>query len=410
LERDVICGNVVIGGGQAGARAIHAMREAGYQGRIDLIARETRHPYERPPLSKENLEGCSDLEIKYVLEPSFYYEHGVHVHLDVEACSIDAAARAITLSDGRSVGYERLLLATGCRPRRLDIEGADLARVLYLRTFEDSAAIAACMAPGSHLLVVGGGFIGLEVAAAARLRDCGVTVVEAGPGVLGRVATREIAAYVQQCHEAHGVRVLPGIRPVGFSRTGRKTQAVLSDGTMLEADCIVVGIGVEPETGLAETAGLHVDDGIVTDRYCLTSDPTIYAAGDVANQFNPLFRQRIRLETYQNAEDQGRSAGFGMAGFPTLCAEVPWAWSNQFDLNIQVAGLPALRDRVVVRGAPDSGSFCAFSIKDDRLSGAVTINRGRDMALIKRLLKGSACSEWTSLADDDVPLRQLLAA
>jgi 3-phenylpropionate/trans-cinnamate dioxygenase ferredoxin reductase subunit len=402
--------NLVIGGGQAGARAVQGMIEAGFKGRIELIGNEPIPPYERPPLSKEALAAGGDPSPKPILENDFYAQHGVIVALGEAAMDIEPTRRIVTTSAGRKAPYDRLLLATGSRPRRLRIPGSERTDVLYLRTFADSLALRHRLRTGCRVAIVGAGLIGLEVAAAARQLGCEVSVIEAADHVLGRVASRAVGDYVMRRQAAHGVRVLTGVAPSRIA--GQRTPTVaLTDGRRLEVDVVLVGIGVEPQSALAVRAGLAVDDGVLTDTCCLTSDADIFAAGDVARRFDPMLGRHIRLETWQNAEDEGLAAGRGMAGTPTPCREAPWAWSDQFDLNIQIAGSGVAEPGVdiVRRGDVETGSFTTFALVGGRMVGAITINRGRDMAIARRMIGCDRTFESSALADETLPLRRLFA-
>jgi 3-phenylpropionate/trans-cinnamate dioxygenase ferredoxin reductase subunit len=401
--------NLVIGGGQAGARAVQGMIEAGFKGRIELIGSEPIAPYERPPLSKEVLAAEGDPCPKPILENDFYAQHGVSVALGETAMDIEPTRRIVTTSAGRKAPYDRLLLATGSWPRRLRIPGSERTDVLYLRTFADSLALRHRLRTGCRVAIVGAGLIGLEVAAAARQLGCEVSVIEAADHVLGRVASRAVGDYVMRRQAAHGVRVLTGVAPSRI--TGQRTPTVaLTDGRRLEVDVVLVGIGVEPQSALAAQAGLAVDDGVLTDTCCLTSNADIFAAGDVARRFDPTLGRHVRLEAWQNAQDEGLAAGRGMAGAPTPCRDAPWAWSDQFDLNIQIAGsgVAEAGADIIQRGDIETGSFTTFALVAGRMVGAITINRGRDMAIARRMIGCDRTFESSALADESLPLRQLL--
>lgn len=403
--------NVVVGGGQAAARAVQAMRNCGFSGQIELVADEAELPYERPPLSKQFLLQCgSQATPKHVLDAKFYESHDVRLHLGARAVEVNAHHQTVLCSDGTRLRFDRLLLATGARPRRLALEGAEGPNVVYLRTLVEARALATRLRPSSRLVIIGGGFIGLEVAAAGRIRGCTVTVVEAGPSLMGRVVCPEIADFVQRYHQAREVTILTNVRPLNLNQQDSVTSVALSDGSHLVADTVLVGIGIEPDTDLALQAHLQIKDGVLTSESCVTSNPMIFAAGDVASRFNPLFGRHIRLESYQNAEDQGRIAGSGMTGRVVSCPDVPWAWSDQFDLNIQVAGVPALSDDVVVRGEVAEGTFAFLFLKQEKLVGAITVNRGRDMVLIRRMIGANRSFSRSLLADQRTSLRELIAA
>ncbi len=400
--------NIVVGGGQAGARAAQSMRQAGFAGRIIVFGDEVHLPYERPPLSKEVFLRGPDAGFKPILTHEFYQEQNIELRRGVHVEAIDRQAQRIVLEDGSALPFNRLLLATGSRLRRLQLEGAEKSNVFYLRTIDDSVALEAMLSGGSRLMIVGGGFIGLELAAAAQQRGCNIVVIEAGHHIMGRVAPPVVASYVADCHAARGVTIKTGVFPIVLAGDANIHSVTLSDGETLPVDIMVVGIGVVPRTELAERAGLAVENGISVDESCVTSDPGIFAAGDVANQFNPTVRCRLRQESYQNAQDQGVTAGTAMAGGrPATRPSVPWAWSDQYDLNIQVAGMRLPSDEVVIRGDVASGSFTAFSLFERRLRGAVTVNRGREMTLINRLLLRGEPIDTAALSSESVSLREV---
>jgi len=403
--------NLVIGGGQAGARAVQGMIEAGFSGRIEVIGSEPIAPYERPPLSKDALVAAAEPGPKLILENDFYARHGVVMALGEAAIDLDPTRRIVTTSGGRKTAYDRLLLATGSRPRRLRIPGSERTDVFYLRTFANSVALRHRLQAGCRVAIVGAGLIGLEVAAAARQLGCEASVVEAADHVLSRVADRAVATYVMSHHLARGVRVLTGAAPIAIVGDAAPILE-LADGRRVEADVIVVGIGVEPLAAVAARAGLAVDDGVLTDPCCVTSDPHIFAAGDVARRLDPALGRHVRLETWQNAQDEGLAAGRGMAGAPTPCRDAPWAWSDQFDLNIQIAGSGTAEPGadLVRRGDVETGSFTTFALVARRLIGAITVNRGRDMAIARRMIGLARTFESADLADETLPLRRLLTA
>lgn len=402
--------NIIVGGGQAAARAAQSMREAGFAGPIILFGDETHLPYERPPLSKQYFFHGAEAGFKRVLSHQFYKDNNIDVHCGVRIEAIDRSARHVVAEDGSTFPFGRLLLATGSRLRRLTLAGADKPNVFYMRTLDDSAALLPRFAPGARVLIVGGGLIGLELASAAQYRGCEVCVIEAAPQILQRCVPPVVGTYIAQFHAGHAVNIKTGVYPMTFEG-GKSVAAVgLSDGETLAVDTVVVGIGVIPTIDLAEKAGLAIDNGIIVDAFCATSDPNIFAAGDVANQFNPIVKCRLRQESWQNAQDQGFSAGTAMAGQPKEQATVPWAWSDQHDLNLQIAGIRLPGDDVVVRGSVESGCFTAFSINHGYLRGAVTINRGREMTLIKRLLRLGGAVDSAALGSESISLRDILSA
>lgn len=397
---------VIVGGGHAGGRAAEAMRQLGFAGGITLIGAEPHLPYERPPLSKELLQAEDGQGFALIRDQAWYDEQGVACRLGAAATALDPDTRTVVLADGESVRYDKLLLATGVSVRRLEVPGAGLANVHYLRTIDDSRAIEARLRPGRNVAVVGGGFIGLEVAASARKRGCTVTVIEAADRLMGRGVMPAVSEAFLGLHRANGVDVRLGAGVDRLEGDGAVARAVLADGTVLAADLVVVGIGVTPETGLAEAAGLEVDDGIVVDERCRTSAPGIYAAGDATSHYSPHYGRHIRLESWENAQNQAIAAARNMCGEDFVHTGAPWMWSDQYDVGLQVAGVPAEWDAVVYRGDPASREFLAFQMAGGEVVGAQSVNRPRDMRFARRLIGGGA-ADPTALADEAIPLRDL---
>lgn len=352
---------VIVGAGHAGGRAAQTLRELGWTGPIVMVGAEPALPYERPPLSKGLLTGEQDAA-STALRPPMAWDTDQIAHVVAWVESIDTARREVVITGGpqragRRIAYEALLLATGGHLRRLAIPGADLPGVLGLRTLDDAAQLAARLAPGARLAIVGGGFIGLEVAASARQRGCEVTVIEGAPRLLGRAVPAAIGERVLALHRAHGVEIRLGTPPRSIARgtDGRGLRVALGDGSVLEADTVVVGIGIEPATDLAVQAGLQVRRGIVVDAHLATSCAGVYAAGDVAEGPSPLGGPPIRQETWQNAEAQARVAAANMLGRGVRCDAMPWFWSDQYDHQIQVSGEPALGATTVTRPLGEGG-------------------------------------------------------
>lgn len=400
---------IVVGAGHAGGRAVEAMRMAGFEGRIVLIGDEPHLPYERPPLSKELLQGKPDAHTP-VRDRAFYDDRGIECRLGRRAVAIRPDDKTVELDDGEIVVYDKLLLTTGGRVRRIDAPGADLANLFYLRTLDDSQAIDERLRDGAHVVVVGGGFIGLEVAASARSRGCAVTVLEIADRLLGRAVLPEISDAFLALHRENGVDVRLGVGISRFEGNGRIARAVTTDGNDLPADLAVVGVGILPETDLAEKAGVACDNGIVVDQYCRTSIADIFAAGDATNHFNPIHERRIRQEAWQNAQNQGVAAARIMCGDETRYAETPWMWSDQFDANLQVAGMPESWDTAVWRGDPAARDAIAFLIAGGALVGAMSLNRPSDMRMARRLIDPAKPADIAALGDDEVPLRDLVRA
>lgn len=400
---------VVVGGGQAGGQAIQTLLDESPDSRIVLVGEEALVPHERPPLSKEVLSGEKDPDCTFLKPEAFYRERGVELRLGTRATAIDRARRHVDLS-GESIGYDKLLLATGARVRRLNVPGENLPGIFYLRTVQDSLAIRENLKSGATLVVVGGGFIGLEAAAAARTRGCRVVVLEMQPTLLNRVVAPEIGKIYEDLHRSRGVEVRTGVVVSGFSGAGRVERVMCSDGTTILADTVVIGIGIVPNTELAREAGLAVDNGIVVDEYGQTSEGDIFAAGDVTNHPNPLLGKRLRLESWQNAQNQAIAAARSMLGKPTPYAEVPWFWSDQYDVNLQMLGIPDQWDRVVLRGDVGQLKFSAFYLTGDVVVGASAINSAKDIRPARQLIAQKRSVDPGALANPNVPLKALVGS
>jgi NADPH-dependent 2,4-dienoyl-CoA reductase/sulfur reductase-like enzyme len=395
---------VIVGAGHAGGRAVKVLREAGFKGTVTLIGAEPHLPYERPPLSKEFLQ-VPGARQSSVLEPDYVQQQDIQVRLGCSVVSIDRGRQVVTLDDASEVAYDRLLLATGASVRQLSITGYPVADIHYLRTITDAQALERRLAPGRRVAIIGGGFIGLEVAASARARGCEVVVLEAADRLLPRLGSAEASEHVMRHHLRCGIDVRLGARLAGSD--GRRLR--LSDGGVLDTDLLVAGIGVSPNIELASRAQLATDDGIITDEYGRTSDPNIFAAGDVTRQWHPALGRRVRLESWQNANLQAEAAARSMMGLPPVRCEPPWVWSDQGSLNLQVAGAPAEIDRTIVRRDDVDGSTSIFQFLGERLVGGITLNRAKEMALIRRVLTDPTSSfDPSMLADASIPLRRAM--
>lgn len=398
---------VIAGAGHAGGRAAEALRAAGHTGRITLIGDERHPPYERPPLSKELLAGASTVEKTYLRPLAWYEDAGIHVRLGAAVREIDARAQRVRLSDDSELPYDALLLTTGARPRRLKIAGGEGPRVFYLRDIEDSLALRERLVPGARVALIGAGFIGLEIAATARKRGAAVTVLELAPQVLARVAPPEIAAYVTDLHRRHGVEVLTGMVVTGIEDSGDALAILTASGERFAADIAAVGIGAVPNAELAQLAGLAVEDGIVVDAMGRSSNPQIYAAGDVTRHFNPLFGRAFRLEAWQNAQNQAIAVAKIMAGGTEPFAEVPWFWTDQFDMNLQTAGPPGPWDELVWRGEPGERAFTVFHLLEGKPVAVTTVNNTRDMRFARMIVGRGQPVDRKALADKAVKLQDL---
>jgi 3-phenylpropionate/trans-cinnamate dioxygenase ferredoxin reductase subunit len=402
----------VVGAGHVGGRAAQALREYGWQGGIALIGAEQHLPYERPPLSKGLLTGEREVAQCQLRTPDAWQEDSIE-HVVARVKTIDASAREVLLEDGRVVCYEALLLATGGHARRLTIPGAGLRGVISLRTLDDSAAIAQRLVPDARVVIIGGGFIGLEVAASARMRGCRVCVLEGAPRLLGRAVPESIAARVQALHERNGVDLRVSTAPAAIEQISDGTLAVmLANGDTLIAETVVVGIGIDPADELARAAGLDVRRGVVVNAELETSAPGIFAAGDVAIFPSRISDQPIRQEKWHNAETQARIAAHNMLGAREKYDGVPWFWSDQYDHQLQVAGEPALADHSVTRILSDHAEIHFYFDADDRLVGASGFGPvsmlAKEMKLARMLVERGASPAPESLTDSSVKLKGLL--
>ena len=396
---------MIIGAGQAGAQAVATLRAEAYAGALTLIGDEPFPPYQRPPLSKAYLAGDFARERLFLRPDSFYAEAQCTTVLGRRALKIDSLARTVHLSDGSELAYDRLLLATGARVRTLPLHGGDLKGVHYLRGIADVDAIRAQLVPGSRLAVVGGGYIGLEVAAVAVKRGVDVTVIEAMERVMARAVSPPVSAFYEQTHRNAGVKILLNATAQAFEGTA-SVEAVVTSKGRVPADVVLIGVGIVPNEEIARDAGLTCANGILVDENAATSDPDIFAAGDCTN--HPSFAGgRVRLESVQNAIDQAKHAALGMVGRPSPYREVPWFWSDQYDLKLQIAGLAKPGDLVVMRGDPASRKFAAFHMRDGIIAAVEAVNAAPEYIAGRRLIAAHARVAPDRLADPGVPARAL---
>jgi 3-phenylpropionate/trans-cinnamate dioxygenase ferredoxin reductase subunit len=397
----------VVGAGLAGGGAAAALRQEGFDGRVVLIGAEPQPPYERPPLSKEYLRGESSFEQAFVQPPDFYGENNIETRFGVRATRVDAAEKVVELDGGERVAYDRLLIATGGRNRRFPIPGLDLEGICDLRTVSDCGRIRAEIAPGRKAVVVGMGFIGSEVAASLRQSGVDVVVVDRNKVPLRRVLGKEVGRVMEGIHRDHGAELIFEDTVAAFEGAGRVERVTTQRGRRIECDFVVVGLGIEPVTELLGSTGAEIDNGVVVDEYCRTGVEGVYAAGDVANHYHPVFERRIRVEHWQNALKQGPAAARNMLGKDEPYDEVPWFWSDQYDSNLQYAGFHTEWDELVVRGSMEERNFVAFYRQDGRILAAVAVNRGRDLRRSMRLIKAQRPVDAARLCDLDVDLREL---
>ena len=399
---------VIVGAGQAGASLAAKLRTEGYAGAITMIGEEPVPPYQRPPLSKQYLMGEMALERLFLRPESFYAENGIDLHLSETAVAIDRADRTV-IAGGQSLPYDALALCTGAVPRRLPgAIGGELAGVHVVRDLKDVDTMAPEIRAGARVLVVGGGYIGLEAAAVCAKAGMMVTLVEAAPRILGRVACPETAAYFRALHGAHGVDLREGTGLERLLGEDRVTGAVLSDGTELALDMVIVGIGITPATELAETAGLAIENGIRTDAEGRSSDPAIWAAGDCASF--PWRGGRLRLESVQNAIDMAETVARNMLGAGVAYVPMPWFWSDQYDVKLQIAGLGQGHDHVAVRPGAAEGSVSHWYFAGETLLAVDAMNAPRDYMVGKRLIEAGRSPDPAALADPGTDLKALLAA
>ncbi|GJH17673.1 FAD-dependent oxidoreductase [Caballeronia novacaledonica] len=402
---------VIIGAGQCGARAAHALRENGWQGGIMLLGDEGIAPYERPPLSKAVLLGRKTVAECAIFKDAFFAEKGIELRLDAPVERVDRASKKVLLRDGSAIAYERLLMATGAAPRSLVLPGATLEGVHMLRSVQDALTIKQVLDVGKRIVVIGAGFIGLEVAATAIVRGCVVCVLEAAPRALIRAVPEAVAQAMVDRHLRMGVDVHFDVCIERIEGTARVSGVKLADGTFIGCDAVITGIGVFPRTSLAQEAGLDIDNGIAVDETLRTSDPHIFAAGDVCSFPHPLFKRRIRLECWRNAEDQARAVARNMLGHAEAFDAVPWLWSDQYGTTIQIAGMPAQGATTVVREAGDDARMYFALDGEGILVGASGIGQAgqiaRDVRIAQELIARRARIDPGVLADRDTKLRSI---
>jgi 3-phenylpropionate/trans-cinnamate dioxygenase ferredoxin reductase subunit len=390
---------VIVGGGQAAAQAIQTLRQQNYAEAITLVGEEPFAPYQRPPLSKKYFAGELARERLLLRPAAFYAERGVALELGRRVTDLDAAAHALRLDDGRTLRYDRLLLATGSRVRKLEAPGALLAGVHYVRTIADIDAINASLAPNAAIVVIGGGYIGLEIAAVARQRGFAVTVLEAADRVLARVVSREVSEFYERAHREAGVAIHCGAAVSALHGATRVESIEIADGRRFRCDAAIVGIGIVPNVELAQTAGLACVNGISVDAHARTADESILAAGDCTSHPHPLYARAVRLESVPNAVHQAKVAAASLLGSPSPYSEVPWFWSDQYDLKLQIAGLSQGYDDVVLRGDPAGRSFSAYYLAAGRLIAVDAINSPREFVHGKKLVAAGLTIDADRLRD-----------
>ncbi|MDP8985334.1 MAG: FAD-dependent oxidoreductase [Pseudomonadota bacterium] len=399
---------LIIGGGQAGAQAIDTLRREGFDGRLILVSDEPALPYQRPPLSKKFLSGELAADRLPFRHQSFYDDHRIELKLGVRATRLDPATRRVSLSNGEDVLYDRLLLCLGAVSRRLTCPGADLPGVHYLRCIADVPPIRQGLTPGARVVIIGGGYIGLETAATARNMGCAVTVLEMADRLMNRVVASNVSEYFAHEHRAQGIKIVCNTRVVRLEGESRAQRVVCADGSSHEADILVVGVGAMANTQLAAEAGLSCENGVLVDQYCRTSDPAIYAAGDCTNHPSPRFDMRVRLESVDNAFEQAKTAALNVLGKPTAHDRVPWFWSDQFDNKLLIVGLSQGHDQQVTRGDPATRAFTVCYLKGGELLAVEAVNHSKDYMAARKLIADRACPNIDKLADPQVALKDSL--
>ena len=401
---------VIAGAGHAAGQVVATLRQHKFAGRIVLVGDEPWLPYQRPPLSKKFLAGEIPSERLYFKPESFYDDPQIEIHLQTRVTAIDRDAKMLRIDGGDDIGYDKLVLALGSRARHLNIEGADLEGVHYLRSISDVAGIRGALDDGRRLVIIGAGYIGLEVAAVTRTLGHDVTVVEMADRVMSRVVSPEISDFYQIQHTNQGVKLRLGTTVAALRGRKRVEGAETGDGEIIPADLVVVGIGIVANTELADDAGLQVDDGIVVDDHCQTSDADIYAVGDCTWHPNPVYGRSLRLESVHNAVEQAKTAASNLCRMESRYAQVPWFWSDQYDLKLQIAGLSEGYDDVVIRGNPAEKSFACLYLRDSRLIAVDAVNAPRDFVQSKALIAEGTIIASDKLANVEESLKDLAAA
>ncbi|MCL6417357.1 FAD-dependent oxidoreductase [Aestuariirhabdus sp. Z084] len=401
---------IIVGASHAGAQLATSLRQQGWPGSIVLIGDETSPPYQRPPLSKDFLTGKRDEQTLLIRPAELYARHEIELRLNTRVEAIHPDTRQLKLADGETLHYDKLALCTGARVRRIEAPGSQLEGICYLRTLSDVQTIAPRATEGKRAVIIGGGYIGLETAAVLKTLGMEVTVLEMMDRVLQRVTAEPVSDFYTRVHREQGVNIELSTRLKAFEGSTHIEQVLCEDGRRFPADLVIVGIGVLPNQELAAEAGLSVDNGILVDKYALTSDPHIVAAGDCTNHPNELLGKRLRLESVPNAMEQAKCAAATLCGKPSAYNSHPWFWSDQYDMKLQIAGLNQDYDQVVLRGDPTQGrSFVAWYLKQGKLLAADCINRPKEFMVAKQLLARGTAIDATQLADEQLEPSALLA-
>lgn len=399
---------LIIGGSHTAASVAFGLRQLGWNGAVTIVSEEQQLPYQRPPLSKDFLAGNKQLDDLLLKPAAAYQDKRIQLKLGCVATAIDRANRVVTLANGDQLSYHQLVLATGARPRPLPFAGSESDNLFYLRSYDDVTRIQAALTPSCKVAIVGGGYIGLETAASLTKMGCQVSIIEAMPRLLARVTAPQLSAYYQALHQRHGVDIRVDCQLESFVCSDNQITALqLAGGEQLDCDIVIVGIGVIPNVELAAAAGLAVENGVVVDPHGRSSDPDIYAAGDCSYHYNPIYQRQLRLESVQNTVDQGMAVARTICAAPQTYNALPWFWSDQYDIKLQIAGLSQGFDQTVVRGDLGSDAFSLFYLAQGRLLAADCINRPQEFMISKRLLTSDIAVTAQQLADCDFNLMSL---
>jgi 3-phenylpropionate/trans-cinnamate dioxygenase ferredoxin reductase subunit len=401
---------IIAGAGQAAGQTAVSLRQKGHAGPIIMLGAEAYLPYQRPPLSKAYLAGSLATERLHIKPQRFWAEHDIETRLGVRVIAIDRAAHTVTLDDGATLTYGKLVLATGSRVRELTIPGHELAGVHYLRTIADVQGIQPGFRPGQRLTIVGGGYIGLEVAAVAVKHGLEVTVIETESRVMNRVVAPEVSRFFQELHRAAGVKIELGRRVAALTGATRVTAVECSDGLTVPTDLCIIGVGIVPNVELAQAAGLPCTNGIDVDEFCQTADTDVLAVGDCTWHPNAVLGRQLRLESVHNAIEQGKTAAATLCGQPAAYTQVPWFWSDQYDIKLQIAGLSTGYDQVVLRGDPADHAFAACYLLHNRLLAVDAVNSPREFMLGKKLIAAGATLDSAAIADPKQDFKALATA
>lgn len=398
---------IIIGAGQAGAQAAASLRQQGWEGEIVLIGAEKDLPYQRPPLSKAYLKGEMERERLYLKPAEFYDSNDIELWLDEEVTGIDRGSNMVRLKSGKVKSYAKLILATGADVRCLSCPGADDTDILYLRDLADSDRLREILTPGTRVGVIGGGYIGLEAAASARSLGCPVSVIEAQKRIMARVTCEQVSDFFRDYHAAQGVHFHTDAGVERFETRGEETVIHLANGREVACDVVLAGIGVVARTDLAEDAGLAINNGIVVDHHARTDDPDIYAAGDCTNLPSGHYGERMRLESVHNAIEQAKTAALHICGKEKPYDQIPWFWSDQYDLKLQTAGLWAGHDETVLRGDPEQKSFAVFYLKEGHIIAVDAVNAGPEFMGTRKIMANRPAIPAGDLADMSVPFIEI---